>query len=92
MYREWIPNATSAHLVGDFNNWSRTSHPMERNTFGVWELFLPDKADGSLAIPHNTKVKVDLSGCYGFNFSTMKLLDQLAYSYWRTIGAYTGVD
>lgn len=27
-------------LVGDFNNWSQTSHPMKKNKKGVWEKIL----------------------------------------------------
>lgn len=40
------------------DEWNRNSHPMKKDAFGVFEIFLPDLADGSKAIPHNTKVKV----------------------------------
>jgi len=30
------PNALSVYLIGDFNDWNRTSHPMERQTDGFW--------------------------------------------------------
>lgn len=36
-----LPNsiwADQIHLVGDFNGWSTTSHPMQRNREGEWEL------------------------------------------------------
>lgn len=36
-----LPNsiwADQIHLVGDFNAWNRTSHPMQRNREGDWEL------------------------------------------------------
>ena len=33
-------NATQVALVGDFNNWSQTSHPMKKNKNGVWEKSL----------------------------------------------------
>ena len=42
-YREWAPMAKSLYLVGDFNNWEDFSHPMTRNDFGVWEIFLDEK-------------------------------------------------
>lgn len=29
-----------------------------QNEFGVWEIFLPNNADGSPAIPHGSRVKV----------------------------------
>jgi 1,4-alpha-glucan branching enzyme len=57
-YREWAPNARQAFLIGDFNQWNRTAHPMKRNEYGVWELFLPDAVNGECAIPHGSKVKV----------------------------------
>lgn len=57
-YREWVPNGVEAFLTGDFNEWNRSSHPMTKNTFGVFEIFLPTNSDGSLAIPHDSKVKV----------------------------------
>jgi 1,4-alpha-glucan branching enzyme len=30
--------ADSVHLVGDFNDWSRTSHPLRRTRDGEWEI------------------------------------------------------
>lgn len=30
----------------------------KQNEFGVWEIFLPNNADGSPAIPHGSRVKV----------------------------------
>lgn len=30
----------------------------DQNEFGVWEIFLPNNADGSTAIPHGSRVKV----------------------------------
>nr|CAB3484439.1 unnamed protein product [Digitaria exilis] len=57
-YREWAPGAHSAALVGDFNNWNPNADTMTRNEFGVWEIFLPNNADGSPAIPHGSRVKI----------------------------------
>ncbi len=40
-------------LVGEFNNWDpQAEHWASRNNFGVWQLFLPDTAEGDAAIPH----------------------------------------
>ncbi|KAG6030591.1 1,4-alpha-glucan-branching enzyme [Claviceps citrina] len=58
-YREWAPNARSASIVGDFNNWDRKSHPMKKNEFGVFEIILP-ATDGQPAIAHNSKIKISL--------------------------------
>jgi len=57
-YREWAPGAHSAALVGDFNNWNPNADRMSKNEYGVWEVFLPNNADGSSPIPHGSRVKV----------------------------------
>jgi 1,4-alpha-glucan branching enzyme len=40
------------------DSWSRESHPMKRDQFGVWEITLPP-VNGQPAILHNTKIKVE---------------------------------
>lgn len=45
----WAPNATSVSIVGDFNKWDERRHPMRKHIpSGVWELFVPGLADGTL--------------------------------------------
>jgi 1,4-alpha-glucan branching enzyme len=34
-------NANSVCLVGDFNNWNPSSHPMERQADGSWRVEIP---------------------------------------------------
>ncbi|KAF9464887.1 glycoside hydrolase family 13 protein [Collybia nuda] len=60
VYREWAPNAVEAYLIGDFNEWNRTSHPMKKDSFGVWELTIPPIAAGGCAIPHDSKLKISM--------------------------------
>ncbi|KAG9054096.1 alpha-1,4-glucan branching enzyme [Serendipita sp. 407] len=60
IYREWAPNAVKASLIGDFNDWSRDTHPMTRDQFGVWEIVIPATADGKVAIPHDSKIKISM--------------------------------
>ncbi|MEM9604144.1 MAG: 1,4-alpha-glucan branching protein GlgB [Pseudomonadota bacterium] len=44
----WAPNARHAAVVGDFNGWSATAHPMRhRGASGVWELFVPQATVGA---------------------------------------------
>ncbi|KAF9961855.1 alpha-1,4-glucan branching enzyme [Mortierella alpina] len=59
-YREWAPNATRAFLFGDFNQWNPSSHEMKKDEFGIFEIFLPNNADGTPAIAHNSKVKITM--------------------------------
>ncbi|TDL29811.1 glycoside hydrolase [Rickenella mellea] len=59
-YREWAPNAKEAVLIGDFNGWNRESHPMTKNSFGVWEITLPPTSPGVPAIPHDSKIKISM--------------------------------
>jgi hypothetical protein len=57
-YREWAPGARSLALVGDFNEWEpKPEHWAQKNEFGTFELFLPDAADGTRAVPHRCRVK-----------------------------------
>ena len=52
-YREWAPAAEKVYLTGDFCNWDRYAHPMEKKENGVFELFLPGEnalPDGSLVM------------------------------------------
>jgi 1,4-alpha-glucan branching enzyme len=45
----WAPNARGVRVLGDFNGWNGTVHPMRSlGSSGVWELFLPDVGDGAL--------------------------------------------
>lgn len=64
-YREWAPSAQKVSLCGDFNGWNRGSHECKRNQYGVWELFVPDLADGTPAIKHGSRVKAALILCDG---------------------------
>jgi 1,4-alpha-glucan branching enzyme len=44
----WAPAARSVSVVGDFNSWDGRLHPMRSlGSSGVWELFVPDVADGA---------------------------------------------
>ncbi len=42
-YREWAPQAHALFLTGDFNEWSEFSHPMKKDEYGIWEIFLDQK-------------------------------------------------
>ena len=49
LFAVWAPNAERVSVVGDFNGWDGRCHPMRvRHGFGIWELFIPDLAAGTL--------------------------------------------
>ena len=43
----WAPNAEQGSVMGDFNHWERTSHPLKlRGHSGVWEGFVAEARPG----------------------------------------------
>ena len=52
--REWLPGADAAFITGDFNGWSRETHPMTRKDNGVWEILL----SGKDALKHGQFIKL----------------------------------
>lgn len=63
-YREWAPEASGLFLIGDFNAWDRTSHPLRRGQNGIWEIFLPDSAYAA-RFQHGSRVKVHVHSRLG---------------------------
>jgi 1,4-alpha-glucan branching enzyme len=55
----WAPNARRVAVVGDFNSWDASRHPMRvRYPAGVWELFVPRIGAGE-------RYKYDIVGPHG---------------------------
>ena len=45
----WAPNALNVHVIGSFNDWNETSHPMTKlGPGGIWTLFVPGVDTGEL--------------------------------------------
>ncbi len=46
----WAPNAQRVTVIGDFNNWDRTTHPLRQRDdgSGIWEGFIPGVKKGDL--------------------------------------------
>lgn len=69
----WAPNAESVSVIGSFNNWDLSAHPMTPiGSSGVWSLFIPDVKEGDLYKYHirsriNGTIRVK-SDPYGFFF------------------------
>jgi len=62
--REWAPGAHALSLIGDFNGWDRNRHPMARDEYGVWSIFLPDGGDADNLL-HESRVKVHVQSASG---------------------------
>jgi 1,4-alpha-glucan branching enzyme len=44
----WAPNAREVYVIGDFNGWNRSSHPLRpRGVSGIWEGFIGGISGGS---------------------------------------------
>ena len=54
VFREWMPGADEVRLMGDFNEWDRDSHPLDRGDNGVWEIVLKGKD----ALKHGQFIKL----------------------------------
>jgi 1,4-alpha-glucan branching enzyme len=51
----WAPNAQRVSVIGDFNRWDGRTYVMRRLIpSGVWEIFIPDLADG---MPYKYEVR-----------------------------------
>ena len=46
----WAPDAKNVFVTGDFNDWNRSSHPLNQrdDESGVWEGFIPGVKKGDI--------------------------------------------
>lgn len=46
----WAPNAQAVHVIADFNDWDRNSHPLNRrlDSSGIWEGFIAGLGKGEI--------------------------------------------
>ena len=55
--REWLPGAKAVSLIGEFNQWNRDSHRLEKSANGIWELNIPAEA-----LKHGDQIKLHIHG------------------------------
>ena len=49
LFAVWAPNADRVSVVGDFNKWDGSRHPMRKIDYsGIFELFIPGKFTGEI--------------------------------------------
>ena len=46
----WAPNAQTVGVIGNFNEWNRSAHPLNRrlDSSGIWEGFIPNIGTGEV--------------------------------------------
>ena len=54
----WAPNARNISVIGDFNGWDPTCHPMRSSSAGVWDAFIA-------GVPADTTYKYHIVSNYG---------------------------
>ena len=89
-FRVWAPNAQAVHLVGDFTNWVENQIPMERNEFGVWEVFTSLAQESQIYKYHITRanghqlMKIDpLAVRYEARPGTGAILTEIPEKKWK---------
>ena len=43
----FAPNASAVSVIGDFNHWNGSLHPMEKTSMGYWVLVVPNITEGA---------------------------------------------
>jgi 1,4-alpha-glucan branching enzyme len=67
----WAPSASQVAVMGDFNGWNQTSHPLRsREQSGIWEGFIPGVRPGDTYKYHirsgHHRYEVDKADPYAF--------------------------
>ena len=65
-FREWLPEAYDVFIFGDFNSWQRTQLRLDKNSDGVWSIFLPNAMYGHL-LTHGSLYKLHVHGKNGWH-------------------------
>src|SRR5258706_13153761 len=49
VFSVWAPNARNVNVIGSFNGWDHSSHPLQsRGGSGIWEGFIPSVGKGTV--------------------------------------------
>ena len=89
MFRVWAPNADAVSVVGDFNEWNKDAHYMQRHPdTGFWEIFIAGMKEYDTykyAVFSNGNVHLK-SDPYGFHSETRpnnasKVFDLTGYTW-----------
>jgi len=52
----WAPNARNVYVIGSFNGWDHTSHPLRpRGSSGIWEDSFRSQQRRGVQVPHRVE-------------------------------------
>ncbi len=69
VFAVWAPNARQVAVVGDFNHWDGSQHPMNSSDSGIWTLFVPGLSEFTVykyRITTQSGEEQDKADPYGF--------------------------
>jgi len=69
VFAVWAPNARQVAIIGDFNGWDPSRHPMYSSDTGIWTLFIPGLTEFSVykyRITTQDQKQVDKADPFGF--------------------------
>ena len=71
----WAPNAKQVSVMGDFNGWDKSSHPLRpKGQSGIWEGFIPGLAKGTIykyyVVSHHCGYSVEKADPFAFYTET----------------------
>jgi 1,4-alpha-glucan branching enzyme len=71
----WAPNAQQVCVVGEFNGWNKSSHPLSpKGQSGIWEGFIPGVGKGTIykyyLVSHHRGYRVEKADPFAFHAET----------------------
>src|SRR5690606_28122509 len=83
----WAPNAKQVCVMGNFNGWNRTSHPLfvRWDGSGIWEGFVPDTGNGEIykyLIRSNTGEELEKGDPYALRWEEPPLTASMVWDTW----------
>jgi 1,4-alpha-glucan branching enzyme len=71
----WAPNAKQVFVMGEFNGWDKSSHPLcPKGQSGIWEGFIPGVAKGTIykyyLVSHRRGYRVEKADPFAFYAET----------------------
>lgn len=74
-FATWAPNARQVFVIGEFNRWDKSSHPLcPKGQSGIWEGFIPGVGKGQIykyyVVSHHHGYRVEKADPFAFYAET----------------------